>query len=47
MTLKVTILGCGSSGGVPRVGNIWGEMRSGKSEEQPPTLFDIRGTGKP
>ena len=24
MTLKVTILGCGSSGGVPRVGNDWG-----------------------
>jgi len=23
--LKVTILGCGSSGGVPRIGNIWGE----------------------
>jgi phosphoribosyl 1,2-cyclic phosphate phosphodiesterase len=24
MTLKVTILGCGTSGGVPRVGNHWG-----------------------
>ena len=24
MTLKVTILGCGSSGGVPRVGGDWG-----------------------
>ena len=24
MTLKLTILGCGTSGGVPRVGNIWG-----------------------
>lgn len=23
--LRFTILGCGSSGGVPRVGNIWGE----------------------
>lgn len=22
--MKVTILGCGSSGGVPRIGNIWG-----------------------
>ncbi len=24
MTLKFTIMGCGSSGGVPRIGNIWG-----------------------
>ena len=24
MTLRFTILGCGSSGGVPRIGNIWG-----------------------
>jgi len=24
MALKVTILGCGTSGGVPRIGNIWG-----------------------
>lgn len=24
MTLKLTILGCGTSGGVPRVGNHWG-----------------------
>ncbi len=24
MTLKLTILGCGSSGGVPRIGNLWG-----------------------
>jgi len=24
MTLKLTILGCGSSGGVPRIGNHWG-----------------------
>ena len=24
MTLKATILGCGSSGGVPRVGGDWG-----------------------
>ena len=22
--LRFTILGCGSSGGVPRIGNIWG-----------------------
>jgi phosphoribosyl 1,2-cyclic phosphate phosphodiesterase len=25
MSLRFTILGCGSSGGVPRVGNIWGK----------------------
>ena len=24
MTLKLTILGCGSSGGVPRIGGVWG-----------------------
>ena len=23
-TLKITILGCGSSGGVPRIGGDWG-----------------------
>ena len=25
MTTTITILGCGSSGGVPRIGNIWGD----------------------
>jgi phosphoribosyl 1,2-cyclic phosphate phosphodiesterase len=25
MTLTLTILGCGSSGGVPRIGNFWGK----------------------
>ena len=24
MSLKLTILGCGPSGGVPRIGNVWG-----------------------
>ncbi len=24
MKMRVTILGCGSSGGVPRIGNVWG-----------------------
>jgi len=28
MTLKLTVLGCGTSGGVPRVGNIWGACDS-------------------
>ena len=23
--LEITILGCGSSGGVPRIGGIWGD----------------------
>jgi phosphoribosyl 1,2-cyclic phosphate phosphodiesterase len=25
MSLRLTILGCGSSGGVPRIGNNWGQ----------------------
>ncbi|MEO1161429.1 MAG: MBL fold metallo-hydrolase, partial [Pseudomonadota bacterium] len=25
MSLTLTILGCGSSGGVPRIGNNWGQ----------------------
>jgi phosphoribosyl 1,2-cyclic phosphate phosphodiesterase len=25
MSLEITILGCGASGGVPRVGNVWGK----------------------
>lgn len=25
MTLRITILGCGSSGGVPRIGSMWGK----------------------
>ena len=28
MTLRVTILGCGSSGGVPRIGSMWGQCDS-------------------
>ncbi len=29
MTLTLTILGCGSSGGVPRIGNLWGTCDPG------------------
>ncbi len=25
MSLRITILGCGSSGGVPRIGSMWGK----------------------
>ena len=28
--LRFTILGCGSSGGVPRLGNLWGDHFSFK-----------------
>lgn len=34
MTLKVTILGCGTSGGVPRVGNIWGDCDPANPKNQ-------------
>ncbi len=34
MTVSVTILGCGSSGGVPRIGNDWGECDPGNPLNQ-------------
>lgn len=34
MTISVTILGCGSSGGVPRIGNDWGECDPGNPLNQ-------------
>ncbi len=40
VSLAVTILGCGSSGGVPRVGQGWGKCDPEQSEEPAPALFD-------
>lgn len=37
--LRFTILGCGSSGGVPRLGGNWGGVRPQKSTQQTQTLF--------
>jgi phosphoribosyl 1,2-cyclic phosphate phosphodiesterase len=34
MTLKATILGCGTSGGVPRIGNIWGACDPGNPKNR-------------
>ena len=34
MSLTLTILGCGSSGGVPRVGNNWGECDSAEPKNR-------------
>ena len=39
MTLIATILGCGSSGGVPRIGNDWGACDPDEPEEPPPPLL--------
>jgi len=38
MSYRLTILGCGSSGGVPRIGNDWGQS------EEPPTA--LRGADR-
>ena len=40
MSLTFTILGCGSSGGVPRVGSGWGACDPAKPAEPPPALLD-------
>lgn len=34
MSLKLTILGCGSSGGVPRIGGRWGDCDPGNPKNQ-------------
>ncbi len=44
MALRVTILGCGSSGGVPRLGGALGRLRPREPEEPPPPLFAAGGT---
>jgi phosphoribosyl 1,2-cyclic phosphate phosphodiesterase len=48
MTLKVTILGCGTSGGVPRVGNIWGacDPSNPKNRRRRCSLLVQRGRGE-
>jgi len=33
-TIIATVLGCGSSGGVPRIGNLWGECDPGESRNR-------------
>jgi phosphoribosyl 1,2-cyclic phosphate phosphodiesterase len=47
MTLKVTILGCGSSGGVPRVGGDWGacDPLNSKNRRRRCSLLLERGQG--
>ncbi len=44
LTLRLTILGCGSSGGVPRVGQGWGACDPANPEEPPPPMLDARRT---
>jgi phosphoribosyl 1,2-cyclic phosphate phosphodiesterase len=34
MTLRLTILGCGSSGGVPRIGPMWGQCDPGNPKNR-------------
>ncbi len=34
MSLRVTILGCGSSGGVPRIGTMWGQCDPANSKNR-------------
>ena len=38
--VKVRILGCGTSSGVPRVGNDWGALRSRRAAQPPPPGLD-------
>jgi phosphoribosyl 1,2-cyclic phosphate phosphodiesterase len=47
MSFKVTILGCGSSGGVPRIGNHWGscDPANPKNRRQRCSLLIERGEG--
>ena len=40
MSLRLTILGCGSSGGVPRVAQGWGACDPANPAQPPPPLLD-------
>ncbi len=40
MSLRITILGCGSSGGVPRIGSMWGQCDPSQPEEQAAAVLD-------
>ena len=46
-TISFTILGCGSSGGVPRLGGLWGECDPGnpKNTRRRCSLLITRGSG--
>ena len=46
MTLTLTILGCGSSAGVPRPALGWGACDPDKSEKPPPPLFAAGRTNR-
>src|SRR5688572_19519322 len=48
MSLRFTILGCGSSGGVPRIGNVWGscDPANPKNRRQRCSLLIERGEGE-
>ena len=37
--LRCTILGCGSSGGVPRLGGHWGDCDPQNPKKRTPPLF--------
>ncbi len=45
MSFRATILGCGSSGGVPRIGDDVGRLRSAEPEEPPPALQRCSSSG--
>ena len=46
--MKVTILGCGTSGGVPRIGNIWGvcDPKNPKNRRRRVSILVDEGEGR-
>ena len=42
MKKKVTILGCGSSVGVPRIDNYWGMNKNGGENNHGKILMELR-----